>query len=239
MPLGSLFSKDSKKSKLRKNFKNITGLTPANVELYTLAVRHSSASKSKIENSNERLEFLGDAILGTIVAEYLFKKYPFKDEGFLTEIRSRIVNRESLNMIAKKIGLNKLITLHQKKRHPNSHKSLYGNALEALVGAVYLDKGYSKCQNFVIKKLLIPHVDIENIVQREKNFKSLLIEWGQKNNHRIEFKIVKESGDNHKKEFTAQVLIDGEKHETGNGMSKKKAELFAAEKTYEGLNLKK
>lgn len=237
MPFSNLFNKDKKQLKLKKNFKNITGYYPGNLSLYTLAVRHSSQSKSKIENSNERLEFLGDAVLGAVIADYLFKKYPFKDEGFLTEIRSRIVNRESLNSIARKVGLNKLITVNQKKRSPNSHKSLYGNALEALVGAVYLDKGYRKCSKFVIKKLIIPHVDIEHVVKKEKNFKSLLIEWGQKNNKRIEFTIINESGNNHSKEFTAQVKIDGTEYETGVGMSKKKAELFAAEKTYEELNL--
>lgn len=237
MPIAKFFVSNSKDKKLRKNFKNITGLDPRNVSLYKLAIRHSSQSKSKIENSNERLEFLGDAILGSIVAEYLFKKFPFKDEGFLTEIRSRIVNRESLNSIAKKVGLNKLVTLGQRKRTPHSHKSLYGNALEALVGAVYLDKGYKKCTRFVIKKLIIPHVDIEDVVNQNKNYKSLLIEWGQKTNKKIEFKIIKESGHNHSKEFTAQVIIEGTHYQTGKGMSKKKAELFAAEKTFEELNL--
>ena len=118
--------------------------------------------------SNERLEYLGDAVLGAVVAEYLFNKFPFKDEGFLTEVRSRIVNRENLNRLAKKIGLAEIIeyTGHLRK-NSQSFKSIYGDALEALIGAVYLDNNYNYCRKFILKKLIIPHIDLDQIVNTD------------------------------------------------------------------------
>lgn len=215
---------------------NITGFRPGNLSLYKTALRHSSAAKDNISDSYERLEYLGDAVLGTIVAELLFKKYPFKPEGFLTEIRARIVNREELNKLGYRIGLDKIVTFNSHKSS-FSHKSLYGDALEALIGAVYLDKGFHKCKVFILKKLIFPHFDLEEIVQSNKNFKSVLIEWAQKETKDIKFVIIKEiSGKNHK-EFTAEVLIENEPIARGDGLSKKKAEQAAAEKACEKLEI--
>lgn len=214
--------------------KSIIGSKPKNLDLYKLAVRHASISKE----SNERLEFLGDAILGAVIADYLFKKYPYKDEGFLTEIRSRIVKRDSLNALALRIGLNKIVEYQSQGASPHAHKSLYGNALEAFIGAVYLDKGYKKCETFILKQLIKPHVDLKEIVSLNNNFKSTLIEWAQKGNKDISFEIIKEAGNNHSKKFTAQVVIDNEPISSGTGHSKKKAEQSAAQYACEKLLVK-
>ncbi len=217
----------------------ITGLQPGNTGLYRLAISHSSAAKenaSGTKNSYERLEYLGDSVLGTVVAEYLFKKFPYKNEGFLTDIRSRIVNRESLNKVGKKMGLNQIVEYSGKVNL--SHKSLYGDVLEALVGAVYLDQGYYPCRQFILTKILEHHFDIEEVVSVTTNFKSLLIEWTQKFNHKLDFIIKEESGNMHNKEFTAAILIDEQEVATGRGTSKKRAEQAAAEKACEVLAVK-
>lgn len=224
----------AKDRELARYIHNISGVRPLNLNLYKLAISHSSSLPLKnnsgisLNHSYERLEYLGDAVLGTIVAEYLFKKFPFKDEGFLTEIRSRIVNREALNHVSRKIGLSKIV-LHSGKGH-NSHKSVYGDALEALVGAIYLDYGFHVCKSFVLHKIVTPHFDMEDVVNNNKNFKSILIEWGQKENKKIIFRIVKETGNTHNREFTAEVVIENESVSEGSGHSKKKAEQAAAEK---------
>ena len=218
----------------------ITGLRPVNVYLYELATQHSSVAKRTsggTKESYERLEYLGDAVLGAIVAEFLFKKFPFKDEGFLTDIRSRMVNRESLNQLARKIGLDDLIKYNTSQKHPHSHKSLYGDCLESLIGAVYLDKGYRRCRNFVLRKLISPHFDLDTVVKTNPNHKSRLIEWAQRENHDVRFEIVEVKGDKHRKQFTAQVFIDGKPHTKGSGFSKKKAEQAAASRVCETLNI--
>lgn len=209
----------------------LTGLFPKNISLYRLAIRHSSAAQSqKQKEHNERLEYLGDSVLGFIVAEFLFKKYPFKEEGFLTEIRSRMVNGEHLAQLSKTIGLSALID-HDKRQKGGQlqRSSMYGDALEALVAAVYLDHGFGACRDFVLKKLLFPHVDLSLIVEQNANFKSQIIEWAQKSNRKIAFDIVAEKGSSHNREFVAELRIDGEVWGLGKGLSKKKAEQAAAE----------
>ncbi len=240
-----LFTKKSdsdKNQRLAQAIKQITGSSPKNLTVYKLALMHTSAAKGVntdgFRESNERLEYLGDAILGAVIADYLFKKFPYKGEGFLTEIRSRIVNRESLNSLAKKIGLSKLIVFDGHRRTALTHKSMNGDALEALVGAIYLDRGYKTCKKFVIKQLIAPHFDLETLILTNPNFKSVIIEWAQRNNKRLRFEIVEEKGDLHHKEFIAQVIIDDEPFTTGSGYSKKKAEQSAAEKSCELLQLK-
>lgn len=230
------FFKQNRNKTFSGSIKNITGFYPKNLNLYYTALRHSSAAKDNITESYERLEYLGDAVLGTVVAELLFKKYPFKNEGFLTEIRARMVNREELNRLGFKIGLDKIITYNTHKS-VFSHKSLYGDALEALIGAVYLDQGFKRCKRFTLNKLINPHFDLDYVANSTKNFKSVLIEWAQKEDKDIKFVIVKEiSGKNHK-EFTAEVLVNEEAISRGEGLSKKKAEQAAAEKACEILSL--
>jgi ribonuclease III len=232
--ISDLFKSDRDKQ-LKTSIENITGFSPGNINLYKTALRHASAAKDN-SDSYERLEYLGDAVLGTVIAELLFKKYPYKSEGFLTEIRARIVNREELNKLGFKLGLNKIVTFNSHKNN-FSHKSLYGDALEAMIGAVYLDKGFEKCRYFILRKLINPHFDLEEIVSSNKNFKSMLIEWAQKESKDIKFIIIKEvAGKNHK-EFTAEVVIDNNPVSRGEGLSKKKAEQAAAEKACSILDI--
>lgn len=223
--------------KFRRSITHIIGERPNNVAVYQLALLHTSASRETpvkgFRESNERLEFLGDAVLGMVIAEFLFKKYPYKDEGFLTEVRSRLVNREALNDVSRKIGLDRLIQYDgSRTRSMPARTSMYGDALEALVGAVYLDKGFTFTQRFILNELLA-HFDIEAIVQTNGNFKSRLIEWSQRQGKEIRFEILEEKGNSHFREFIAQVLVNDEPFATGSGYSKKKAEQSAAEKAFE------
>jgi ribonuclease-3 len=224
------FSGSESDRNFESTIKNLTGLSPGNLELYRLATKHSSAA-NKVKDHNERLEYLGDAVLGAVIAEFLFKKFPFKEEGFLTEIRSRIVNGEHLSSLAKKIGLSALIE-HDKRQKGGqlNRSSMHGDAMEALVAAVFLDHGFVKCKEFILQKLVVPHCDLDTIVEQNINFKSQLIEWAQRNNKKISFDIVDEKGASHYREFVAEVRIDGEMAGTGKGLSKKKAEQAAAEK---------
>jgi len=221
-------STQKEKSNLSNSVLKIVGKRPRNLQLYKLAVSRNGDSNSSSKETNQRLEFLGDAILGAIVAEYLFKKYPFKDEGFLTEIRSRIVNRESLNDLAIKTGLNKLIKHDNRRNNNKAGTSIFGDAMEALVGAVYLDMGYKTCRHFVVEELIKGYFDLEKVINDGGNYKSKIIEWSQKENKLIRFKIVSENGKSHNKEFTAVVTIDEKEIATGKGYSKKKAEQAAA-----------
>ena len=222
-------SKEDKK--LVTAIKTIAGFTPSNLALYRLATLHSSKSKETegFRESNERLEYLGDAILGAAVADYLFKKYPFKDEGFLTEIRSRIVNRESLNHLARKIGMGAIVQFDNK--NAQLQQVILGNALEAIVGAIYLDKGFVRGKKFVIDKLIQPYFDLELVVNSNTNFKSTLIEWAQRHGKETRFEITIEKKANNMKEFTAQVFIAEQPFGQGYGYTKKKAEQDAAQKT--------
>ncbi len=223
---------------LIRAIKNIAGISPSNIELYRLATVHSSIARENgagFKESNERLEYLGDAILGAAVADFLFKKFPYKSEGFLTEIRSRLVNRESLNLLAKKIGIGNIVQYDQKNAH--LQQVILGNTLEAIVGAIYLDKGYLRTKKFVIDKLITPNYDLQDLINSNSNYKSRIIEWAQREGKEVRFEIVNvKKGKNHK-EFTAQVIIDQDPRGTGYGNSKKKAEQDAAFKTCEMLHL--
>ncbi len=236
----SLFRTKSKEERATLTYlKSIVGYSPRNYNLFKLASIHYSAAKTNVrgvKESNERLEYLGDAILGSIIAEYLFKKYPYKEEGFLTEIRSRIVSRESLNNLGQKLGLREFIVFDKKIQKPN--KSMYGDALEALIGAVYLDRGFTYCKEFVIGRLVEPYFNIDEIVSTGQNAKSKLIEWAQKKGKNIRFDTVDLKDIKHGKEFTVDVLLENEDIAKGYGRTKKKAEQDAAKKALEGLNLK-
>ena len=233
--------KDEREKHLYKSVKHLIGSSPSNLNLYRLAFLHASASKESVaksyKESNERLEFLGDSVLGMITASYLFQKFPFKDEGFLTEIRSRMVSRESLNVLGRKLGLEEVIEYESLKRSSMSRSSMYGDALEAFIGAVYLDKGFAFTQKFIVKKILTQYFDLDTVVQNNPNFKSLLIEWAQKEGKKVLFTL-DEEGTHHDKEFTALVLLEGENISSGKGYSKKKAEQNAAMKACEILAIK-
>ena len=220
----------SKKNELAQNIKNIVGFYPNDVFLFERALVHKSAvydHSSSYTRSNERLEFLGDAILGAVVADYLFKQYPKKDEGFLTKMRSKIVSRHSLNDLAKKIGLNKIVIARLDKKSKTD--SIYGNAFEALIGAIYLDRGTKACEKFILERIIYPYISLERLENEETNFKSRIIEWAQKEKRDLVFEIVGEVGEGRNKVFEACVKLDGEEITRGKEKSKKKAEQKAAE----------
>jgi len=223
-----------------KVLKNLLGFVPGNLSLYKLAFRHKSVAqnvKKGVKNSNERLEFLGDAVLGSVIAEVLFKLYPYEDEGFLTELRSKIVSRNNLNALARKLGFDKLIEYDSRMLNSSRQGSLLGDAFEALIGAVYLDKGYDFTRHFLTSHIIKPHIDIHTLEQTETNFKSKLIEWCQRHGKDVVFYLVaNEDGENNKL-FTVQAIIDGETMGQGKEFSKKNAEKLAAEKACESLGI--
>lgn len=217
--------------------KQITGLFPTNLSCYTQSLRHHSiASKihlSGSKDSNERLEFLGDAVLNAVIAEFLFKKYPYKDEGFLTELRSKIVSRVSLNDLALKIGLSNLVEYDKKSmQNINVRNSIFGNALEAFIGAIFLDKGFKKSKYFIIEKLLRHHIDVDKLQQTEKNFKGRLIEFTQKSGLSLDMD-VHEITHGKQKIYKVAILVNNISFGQSEHTNKKQAEQQAAEKTLE------
>jgi ribonuclease-3 len=214
----------------------LLGFVPANVSLFKLAFYHKSTSTEKLYavQSNERLEYLGDAVLGTIVAEYLFKKYPNSDEGFLTKMRSKIVKRKSLNRIADKMGLDMLLNEYNNTR---LSRSMLGNALEALVGAVYLECGYRGTKTYVINKILRSYLDIHELETFDDNYKSQLLEWCQKNGQQVSYKMLAKYKFEKRDRFKVAVLIDGKKLATADDFNKKSAEQTASEKAMQQLGI--
>lgn len=212
-------------------FYRILGFFPDNIDYYRQALSHRSLSVADSSGkmlSNERLEFLGDAVLGSVVTDILFHKYSEKDEGFLTNTRSKIVRRESLNRLAVQIGIDKL-TNASPYINTNTNKNIYGNALEALLGAIYLDYGYKKCKQFFENKILKQYIDIEKLTQSDENFKSKLIEWSQKNRINVEYIMLSdELLEPNRHIFHVSLLIDGKQISTGVGPSKKIAEQNAS-----------
>jgi len=206
-----------------------------------MAFRHRSIAielKNGTKNSNERLEFLGDAILGSVIAELLFKMYPYKDEGFLTEMRSKIVSRSNLNQLAKRLGLDELIEFDTRiLSYSNKQGSLLGDTFEAMIGAIYMDKDYDFTRNFLITRIIKPHVDIHTLELTETNFKSKLIEWCQRHGKDISFDMIPNAEGENAKLFTVQVTIDGENCGLGRDYNKKNAEKLAAEKSCEFLKI--
>ncbi|WP_207758593.1 ribonuclease III [Algoriphagus lutimaris] len=231
------FSKKDKR--LAASIKVMLGSRPFNIALYKLALTPSGLAEETRKGfkiSNERLEYLGDAILGAVVAEYLFQKYPYRDEGFLTETRSKLVNRESLNSTGIKIGLKKILNLEIGDRTFIGNKSLYGDVLEALLGAVFLDKGYHFTKKFILNRILL-HFDLEGMIATVTNYKSKIIEWSQKENKAIEYKVLHVHGNQRFKEFIVSLEVDGEEVAQGKGSTKKKAEQEASKNACDSLNI--
>jgi ribonuclease-3 len=226
---------DVKSRQFQEAIVAITTFRPNNIALYRLALKHSSIKEQ--EHSNERLEFLGDAVLSLIVAEYLFKKYPLQEEGFLTEMRARIVNRSSLSQLAMKIGIDLLLMYDARSVKQDAVKFVYGNALEAFIGAVYLDHGYKACARFVIDRLLQVHVDLDTLILTDHNYKSKIIAWAQKNRKSLQFVLVSEKRLKSGREFVVRLLVEGEVHGEGLGKTKKQAEQMAAQEALQKLNV--
>lgn len=216
--------------------KSLIGFTPSKLSIFKLAFYHKSAANEKMTaiTSNERLEYLGDAVLGTIVAEYLFKKYPNKNEGFLTKMRSKIVKRQSLNQIADKMGLDVILNEYNQTR---LSRSMLGNALEALVGAVYLECGYNGTKRYVVQKILRAYLDIHQLEEYDDNYKSQLLEYCQKNGQVVTYKMLAKYKFDKRDRFKVAVMIDGKKLATADDFNKKSAEQTASEKAMYSLGL--
>lgn len=221
------------KKKIKRNLK----VNPGNLSVYRTAFIHKSAAynnKQYLKNNNERLEFLGDAILDSIVSDYLYHKYSGEDEGFLTKIRSKIVKRKSLDNIAVQLKLNKIITYRSFNKN---HKHIYGNALEAFIGAIYLDKGYKFARKYIINNIIKKLIDIEKMLLLESDYKSKLIEYGQKNKNVVLFESYEKYNDLKKNPvFAANAKLDGVVLGEGEGRNKKEAEQNAARKALDNLN---
>ena len=230
-PLFYFFSDDRQ---IYTSLKNLIGFYPRNLMVYKLAFSHRSVAKENEKGqrlSNERLEFLGDAVLGAVIADLLFKKFPYRDEGFLTEMRSRIVSRESLKQIAIKMGIDNLV---QNADSYNS-RSIFGDALEALIGAVYIDRGYKTAQRFILQRIVSIHIDLDEKEQNDTNFKSRLINHSQKEKHDLIFDLVEEN--QYTKQFTIRIMYNGVEISRAIDFSKKRAEQSAAAEACKILKL--
>ena len=227
-----LFFQSKENKELINAINFILGYKTKKPDLFKLALLHKSI---KSDESNERLEFLGDAILGLIVAKYLFKLYPFKDVGFLTKIRSKIVNRDSLNDIGRKIGLKNLINI--KRIKSKSYDSIYGDALEAIIGACYLEKGFEFCEDKVVQNIIVPYFDLDNLTTQTHNFKSKVLEWAQKEKMKINFIVEKTSKSNKFSQFKSILKLNGKNLSIGYGKSKKNAEKDASRIACDKLEL--
>ena len=215
--------KNSSEKKLAQSIKNLLGFYPKNISLFQQALTHSSAARHT--KSNERLEFLGDSILGTIVAEYLFSILPNKDEGVLTQVRSRMVSRNQLNKLAVKLGIDKILTTDIKV---NISYALYGDAFEALVGAMYLETGYVKTRKILLEKIIKQHLEIQTIINEDTDYKSRLINHCQKNRIPLQFILLDEIANGAKKIYRIGIELDSKIITEAENASKRAAEQLAA-----------
>jgi len=225
------------KQEFGSRLKKIIGFKPGNLKIYEIAFIHRSASFTLPNGkkvNNERLEYLGDAILDAILSDYLFKKFPDANEGFLTKIRSRIVNREVLNQLALSMGINKILVSNINTAHQT--KNLYGDALEALIGSVFLDKGFKKAKRLFLWNVLNKYLDLHEIVNTDTDYKSLVFEWVQKHKSNLIFTYNEEYDFNLKKSvFSTTLFIDKKESGKGHGSSKKEAEQEASSQAWKRL----
>ncbi|HSB92173.1 MAG TPA: ribonuclease III domain-containing protein [Flavitalea sp.] len=234
--LDRILGKQSNRA-FKKNLRNVIGFVPGKTALYKAALTHRSVRDTADEN-NERLEYLGDAILSGIVADFLFKKYPYKEEGFLTEMRSKMVNRNKLNEIAIRMGIKKITFFN---RFDNSLKmsQIFGNTLEALVGAIYLDRGFKKTQDWVLNQIIIPHLFMEDLENLEINHKNRLYGWANKNGKNLEFETLDERVEGGRRLFTIGAMVNGQLIAEAKAYNKKDASQVAAALALEKLGLNK
>jgi ribonuclease-3 len=219
--------------------REILGFFPSNIEYYEEALCHKSIHGIRNHHnriSNERLEFLGDGVLNSIIADIVFKKYPARREGFLSQIRSKIVKREMMDRIAFELGLDKFIVSSAALKIQIRNNHISGNALEAFIGAIYLDRGYRLAFRFIEKKILKACVDIDEIEVKDQNYKSKMLEWSQK--HKVALSYVTEEqkiDEQHNHIFSSCLLLDNKASGTGTGLSKKAAEQAAARQAFANL----
>jgi ribonuclease III len=222
-------------SSIKKELKNILGFKPGNMSLYKTSLTHRSI-REEADQNNERLEYLGDAVLSALIADYLFKRYPYKEEGFLTEMRSKMVNRQQLNDIAVRMGLKK-VTLYNKMDGSLKASQIFGNTLEALVGAVYLDQGYKKTAKWVLEFIIQPHMFMDDLENLEINHKNRLYGWANKNGKVLEFETLNEKLENGRRLFTVAAVVDGRNIAEGKAFNKKDASQIAAQVAVEKLGI--
>lgn len=224
-------------AEIRTFCRKTLGFSPHNVELFHTALTHKSSMQEFSDGrklNNERLEYLGDAMLSAIVAEHLYSKYPDRGEGYLTELRSKIVSRRSLNKIAHKMGLFDLISYNRSAIRISENRSLEGNALEALIGAIYIDRGYSFTRKVVLQRIINHYTDIDALANTDWNYKGRLIDYCQKRHLKLHFvldRTERHGHDNHAV-YYVHVEIDGQTMDSANGLSIKSAEQLASERTY-------
>ena len=226
-----------KEKELFSSLYAILGFYPRNIEYYKQALMHKSIRKRNDKGkplNNERLEFLGDAILDAAVGYIVYRHYEGKREGFLTNTRSKLVSRDTLGKLANEMGLGQLLV---SSGHSTSHNSyVEGNAFEALVGAIYLDRGYDACLDFFENRILGKYINLDKVAFKEVNFKSKLLEWSQKNRVRMEFRMLTQQKDNNGSPvFSFQVMLEGVEGEKGTGYSKKEAQQMASRETLQRL----
>lgn len=229
-----------KEKELYSSLYDIIGFYPHDISYYKLALMHKSVMRRNAKGkpvNNERLEFLGDAILDAIVGDIVYQHFPGKREGFLTNTRSKLVQRDTLNKLAQEMGINQLIL---SSGHTSSHNSyMGGNAFEALVGAIYLDQGYNACMRFMNKRILAQMINIDKVAYKEVNFKSKLIEWSQKNKVRLSYEqVLQEKDKNGNPIFEFKVVLEGVEGCSGSGFSKKESQQLASKLTLDKLKKK-
>lgn len=229
------FSKDKE---LTRKIRSVIGFTPSRLNLYKLAFYHKSMNNVAGQKSynNERLEYLGDAILNTVVAEYLFKKYPTQNEGFLTKMRSKIVKRKTLNMIADQMGLDVILSNFSQGKMSDT---MMGNAFEALLGAIYVESGYVYTRNYITHNILRKYLDINHLEVTEDNFKSKLLEYCQKRGMNIEYKLVSKYKQDKRDKFRVAVMVNGEERGIAEDFNKKSAEQTASKMAIHKIELAK
>lgn len=213
--------------------KKLLNFSPSNISNYRKAFTHRSIQLVDVEGNPmnyERLEFLGDSILGSVIAAYLYKKVPAASEGYLTQMRSKIVSREHLNELGKELNLIRFVKSNIDQT--NAGDNIHGNIFEALIGAIYLDKGYNICERFIFRNVIISHVDIEKLEGKITSYKGLIIEWCQKHKKKYNFETYEDTGNELMKHFSVKVSIDGVQVAKGRATSKKKAEELAAKRVY-------
>lgn len=235
--LDYFFKNSSRVPSFKKQLRNVLGFTPRSVSLYKTALTHRSVRDSSADN-NERLEYLGDAVLSAIVADFLFKKYPYKEEGFLTEMRSKMVNRSTLNDIAIKMGLRK-ITHFNKVDNSLKMSQIFGNTLEAVVGAIYLDRGFVKTRRWVVERIIFTHLFMDDLENLEINHKNKLYGWANRHGKTLEFQTIEEKIENGRRLFTVAAMVDQTIMAQGKAYNKKDASQIAAQIAVDKLGLGK
>lgn len=226
-------SKPGQNQEFEERLRKILHYTPRHLAYFSEAFTHSSF-KAKDDNgqtvSYERLEFLGDAILGSVVAGFLYEEFPSEDEGFLTQMRSKIVSREHLNELGKKFGLIDLV--RSRVSRSKIGNNINGNLFEAMIGAIYLDKGYLFCEKYIHKHILDTYVDLPRLEDKISSYKSYLVEWSQKHRKSLKYDVYEDSGNEKQKHFSVRLYVDGKVISKGRSTSKKKAEEIASKRAY-------